>query len=129
MCFLLFKEFRSVNCLEVGVYTGQTISLWALLSAYFDYSANISGISPTAPVGDEVSIYEDTLNYLDDTIENHHYFHLPMPEFCRALSTDTKTIDLIESKRWDLVYIDGCHDYDVVIHDIQCAIKIFLPMT
>ena len=127
MWFLLFKEFRPVNCLEVGVYRGQTISLWALLSAYFDYSANISAISPFAPVGDEVSIYEDTLNYLDDTIENHHYFHLPIPEFCRALSTDTQAIELIESKRWDLIYIDGGHDYDVVLHDIQCAIKNLSP--
>lgn len=127
MWFLLFKEFRPINCLEIGVYRGQTISLWALLSKYFDYSTNISAISPFAPVGDKVSTYEETLNYLDDTTENHHYFHLPPPEFCQALSTDDKATELIESKKWDLIYIDGGHDYDVVLHDIRCAIKNLSP--
>ena len=127
MWFLLFKEFRPVHCLEIGVYRGQTLSLWALLGSYFQYSVDISGISPFAPVGDKVSAYESTLDYLDDTMVNHAYFNLPLPKFCKALSTDPQAIDLIESKKWDLIYIDGGHDYDVVLHDTKYAIKNLSP--
>lgn len=123
MWFLIFKEFRPINCLEIGVYRGQTISLWALLSRYFEYQTNISAISPFAPVGDEVSVYEDTLDYFNDTLENFNHFILPLPEFCKALSTNIQAVDLIKSKKWDLIYIDGGHDYDVVLHDTECAIQ------
>lgn len=127
MWYLLFKEFKPIHCLEIGVYRGQTISLWGLLGTYFQYNARISAISPFAPVGDEVSIYEEKLDYLEDTIENHAHFDLPTPEFCRALSTDPRALDLISSKKWDLIYIDGGHDYDVVLQDTKQAIKNLSP--
>lgn len=127
MWYLLFEEFHPVNCLGIGVYRGQTISLWAMLGSHFHYSVNVAAISPFAPVGDEVSVYEKSLDYLSDTIENHHHFHLPLPIFCRALSTDVEAINLIKSKKWDLIYIDGGHDYDVVLQDIENAIQNLTP--
>src|SRR6266446_6138178 len=37
MWFLLFQELRPKRALEIGVYRGQTITLWKLLSRHFGF--------------------------------------------------------------------------------------------
>ena len=35
--------------------------------------------------------------------------------------------DQIKDKKFDLIFIDGCHEYDWVVKDCQTAIKINIP--
>ena len=57
MWFLLMREYHPLNCLEIGVYRGQVISLWAMIAKELNIPCNIHGISPFTPAGDQVSVY------------------------------------------------------------------------
>ena len=117
MWFLLFEEFRPNRALEIGVYRGQTITLWKLLSRHLTFECKIACISPFIPAGDSVSRYTEQLDYLQDVKENHVRFDLLLPEFCHHYSTASETKDFISHRQWDLIYIDGNHDYEVVCQD------------
>jgi hypothetical protein len=117
MWYLMLREFHPVHCLEIGIYRGQVISLWALLSRIFNFHCDVYGISPFSNAGDSVSIYPTELDYYFDTIRNHDAFGLTSPRLIKAFSTDEASVKLIGSKRWDLIYIDGSHDYEIVESD------------
>lgn len=119
MWYLLLREFRPVNCLEIGIYRGQVVSLWALLSRLFDCPCQIYGISPFTPAGDHVSNYLANIDYMADTIQNHEKFDLPPPILLKAFSTDEAALELVRSKAWNLIYIDGNHDYEVALADYE----------
>ena len=55
MWWLILKEFRPTQLLEIGVYRGQTISLWALIGRLLSLDVEVSGISPFCAAGDSVS--------------------------------------------------------------------------
>lgn len=117
MWFLLFKEFRPASALEIGVYRGQTITLWKLLSRILAFPCQVAAVSPFSPAGDSVSRYQDQLDYFDDMVRNHQHFNLELPDFCRHYSTAPEARSFIQSRRWDLIYIDGNHDYEVALQD------------
>lgn len=123
MWYLLFRDFKPTNCLEIGVYRGQVISLWGLLSKYFHLESNIYAISPFSSSGDSVSKYLVELDYHEDTVINHKYFGLDIPILHRSFSTDKSASLIFKKHKWDLVYIDGCHDYDVVLSDLNNTIQ------
>jgi hypothetical protein len=117
MWFLLFREFKPTTFLEIGVYRGQTLSLAALLQRRLKISGEVVGISPFESIGDSVSKYGKTVDYLADTRNNFSHFDLPSPALLKAFSTDEAAIELIESRGWDCIYIDGNHDYEIVRQD------------
>jgi SAM-dependent methyltransferase len=117
MWFLLFNEFRPESFLEIGVYRGQTLSLAALLQKRLFLPVNVVGISPFSSAGDMVSRYRENVDYKEDTIRNFKKFQLPPPTLLEAYSTDPAAIELIRSKQWDCIYIDGNHDYEIVRKD------------
>lgn len=117
MWFLLLKELRPLNCLEIGVFRGQTVSLFSLISEILNYQSNVYGISPFSSSGDSVSAYADKVNYFEDTKLNCSKFNKCIPNLVKALSTDSQAISFIKSKAWDLIYIDGNHDYEVALSD------------
>ena len=118
----LICEFKPKKMLEIGVYRGQTLSLWALAGKKLGLSQEILGISPLDSSGDEVSLYQ-SLDYLSDIQTNFHYFGLPNPDLLKAFSTDVEALQVIESGNWDLIYIDGSHEYSVVNSDLKAAAK------
>ena len=79
----------------------------------------IHGISPFTSAGDEVSVYISNINYYEDVINNFNHFSLSLPKLHKGFSTDAKMLDVINSKEWDTIYIDGSHDYDVVKSDFD----------
>jgi hypothetical protein len=117
MWWLLLREYQPRLCLEIGVYRGQVISLWALIAQMLNFPCEIHGISPFSPLGDAVSAYRQDVDYLTDTLESFAYLKLPAPTLVRALSTDPLAIEHVKSHRWDLIYIDGSHDYEVALAD------------
>ena len=117
MWFFIFKEFHPKDILEIGIYRGQTLSLFSLLSKNFKYEANIHGISPFTPAGDNVSKYLEEPDYYSDVIINFKKFQLSQPFLHKGFSIDKAMAEVIRSKQWDLIYIDGNHDYEVAKAD------------
>ena len=83
---------------------------------------NPSGVTPLLPVGDSVSIYEKA-DYENEIIDVFEKFSLSKPTLHRGLSTENKSVSFIESVSWDLIYIDGGHDYSVALHDYEVSKK------
>jgi hypothetical protein len=114
---LLLDEFKPANFLEIGVFRGQVISLVALWSRKSGATCEVWGISPFSGAGDSGCSYRCDLDYYRDTLLNFDHFGLPHPKLLRAYSTDPKAAELIASRQWDMIYIDGNHDYEVVLQD------------
>lgn len=117
MWWMLFGEYSPEKCLEIGVYRGQVISLWALIAKLQGAKVDIHAISPFQPEGDLVSKYRTDIDYLADTQEAFSFFNLKTPTLIKAFSTDPLSINHIKRYEWDLIYIDGSHDYEVVLSD------------
>jgi hypothetical protein len=121
MWYLLLKEFKPTQLLEIGVFRGQVISLWALIGRTLSLPIDIRCISPFSQVSDQVSAYPVS-NYLEDVLQNFRHFGLQPPDYCRALSTDAKASAYLQEKPLDCVYIDGSHDYEVVLSDYRGSV-------
>jgi hypothetical protein len=117
MWFLLFQEIKPRNFLEIGVFRGQTLSLAAILVRMNHLPTVVCGISPFSSVGDSVSRYRSDVDFFQDTLQNFEHFNLQPPKLARAFSTDPEAVRFIASKEWDLIYIDGNHDYEIVRKD------------
>lgn len=127
MWWFIFKEERPSQCLEIGVYRGQVISLWTLLMRELGIDGSVTGISPLASIGDSVSSKYLDLDYEADILKHFAAFSLTPPELVRALSTEAEAITRIHSKKWDLIYIDGSHDEQVVLSDFENSLSALRP--
>jgi hypothetical protein len=122
MWYYLFKEIlkkrkEPLKILEIGVFRGQTLSLFTLLSKHFNIDSEVWGISPLAAVNDSVSVFPTDVDYEKDIVENFNRFNLGYPNLYKSSSVDRGARFLIKDSYWDLIYIDGNHDLPFVISD------------
>lgn len=127
MWYLLLEEFKPANFLEIGVYRGQVVSLIALWARLNHISCSVYGVSPFSPAGDAVSKYRSDINYYEDTLANFDHFNLPHPQLLKAYSTDPAAVELIGTTGWEMVYIDGNHDYEVARKDWEVCSRNVKP--
>lgn len=127
MWWRLVRKFRPGNFLEIGVYRGQVISLIAMLTKLEGIHCEVTGISPFSSAGDSVSRYRNDLDYREDTLAHFKHFGLPEPSLVNAYSTDPEALAIIGTQRWDMIYIDGNHDYDVVVRDWDACARAVKP--
>lgn len=110
------------NFLEIGVYKGQVLSLVSLLSKKYNKENNFIGVTPLSNVGDKYSKY-DNVSYSESMTNLFNYFELTFDLEKNILigdSTDENIKNKIKKTGfYDLVYIDGCHDYNCVVSDIN----------
>jgi hypothetical protein len=120
-CFI-FSQFKPKLCLEIGVYRGQTISLWSIIARELRVEASeIWGLSPLNQLGDDVSSYI-SIDYEQDIRKNFKTFSLGEPKLWKESSTTLAGVEFIKSKVWDLIYIDGSHNYEDVSRDFENAL-------
>ncbi len=125
--FLLFREFRPQSFLEIGVFRGQSLSLAALCARHFQLACLVQGISPFSAAGDAVSKYARDVDYYADTLENFSHFKLPAPALLKAYSTDPTAAETIAARPWDIIYIDGNHDYEIARADWRLCARHIRP--
>jgi predicted O-methyltransferase YrrM len=124
--YLLLEEFKPANFLEIGVFRGQVISLIALWARMRGTACEIHGISPFTAAEDSVSAYPD-LDYYQDTLANFDQFRLPRPQLLRDLSTAPEALELVRSRGWEMIYIDGNHDYEIAHEDWEACSRALKP--
>lgn len=130
--------------LEIGVYKGQVISLWAFIASQLHSSIQITAISPfesskpwfarrrflNRAAQMLFKTYRDDLrsanlydseNYLDCVQHIFNQFDLSSANvvFLRGYSQDPTVYERIADKSFDVIYIDGGHRYEQVTHDLE----------
>lgn len=121
MWYLLLREFKPSSLLEIGVFRGQVISLWSLIGKSMGHPMSIRCISPFNSSGDNTSLYPD-LDYLSDVLSNFRHFDLAPPDCFRGMSTDPAAVAYLKREKLDCIYIDGSHDFEVVLADYRNSV-------
>jgi hypothetical protein len=100
--------------LEIGVFRGQILGLIRLLSKY--KWPSIIGITPLDSTGGH---WES--DYAADIKLLHETFRLKRPSIIKGLSTDPDIISAASRMYpgYNMVYIDGGHDYETASSDIK----------
>ena len=120
--YAIFSELKPANCLEIGVYRGQVISLWAMLQDMLKIEGQVWGLSPLEPLGDQVSDYIP-IEYAQDIANHFQHFGLCSPNLLKARSDSRTGKKFISGEKWNLIYIDGGHDEETVMSDFLVAFE------
>ncbi len=113
---LIVQEMpKDSTFLELGLFRGQTLALIELLSVRHKKDITRYGVSPLDSTdGHWESNYKQDIETIHDKfgLENSYIIH-------QSLSTDPDTIETMSLFDFDVVYIDGGHQYDVVVSDLK----------
>jgi hypothetical protein len=108
--------------LEIGVYKGQVLSLVKLLSDLKNKECEFYGVTPLSNVGDKYSKKYDSVDYALTIESLFKKFNLEFDLNTNIINGSSVEEDVKNKIKqlgiFDVVYIDGCHDYDCVVSDI-----------
>lgn len=116
--------------LEIGVYKGRVIAVVDALATAAGKSATVTGLTPlSGAAADKYSTYDDVnygeaiLNTFDTLGADKNHLNI-----IKGFSTDAAAITTAQNLGpYDILFIDGCHDYPVVCHDIRTFSKMVKP--
>ena len=113
------KKFKF---LEIGVYKGQVLSLVKLLSDLKNKECEFYGVTPLSDVGDKYLKKYDAVNYALTIESLFKKFNLEFNLNTNIINGSSVEEDIKNKVKqlgiFDVVYIDGCHNYDCVVSDI-----------
>lgn len=113
---------QNFKFLEIGVYKGQVLSLVKHLSDLSDKNCEFYGVTPLSNAGDKYSKKYDNVDYkkVIDGLFKHFNLEFDVDtNIINGSSIDESIKKQIRSLGvFDIVYIDGCHNYDCVVSDI-----------
>lgn len=107
--------------LKVGVYKGQVLSLVKLLADRTRKHAEITGVTMLSPFSGtgQFSKFPDE-DYGKHIKDLHDRYKLFQPRIIVGDSTDPNVCaEVATCGPFDIVYIDGCHEYDFVVKDLM----------
>jgi methyltransferase family protein len=136
------KRFGSVRALEIGVFKGQVISLWALLARMYRLDVEVSALGPLAGQPRPRSTLVTRIRYrlsrrFREQIDNanfyadedygaiirahfaHHLLDFGQVTLYRGFSTDPVVLKDLERETFHIVYVDGDHSYEGALHDFK----------
>jgi len=119
--YLLVKDMPSnFKFLEIGVYKGRILALIKLLSNLLNKNVKLWGITPLSNADDKFSKYDDDyLSCIKTSFINSNASFENM-EIIKGFSQNDDIINKAqENMFYDIIFIDGCHDYEIVCLDIQ----------
>jgi SAM-dependent methyltransferase len=115
---------HTFDFLEVGVYKGQIPSLVRLISDHQSKTAQITGVTPLSSfsgvTGKEAKFPDE--DYMQHIKNLHAQFHIPFSEgqIIKGDSTDPEIQEQARKRGpFDIVFVDGCHEYDFVVKDLK----------
>lgn len=155
MWYLLLKDLREkkeeISCLEIGIFKGQVISLWALVSKNIGLKNKITGVSPLEGnypnnrffrnyyirkllsyvipsirrdfADGNIHIQEDFLDHIQKMFDNAKV-DLNEVNLIKGYSNDESIVAKIKDQKFDIVYIDGDHSYKVCKEDLDNYAKL-----
>lgn len=113
--------------LEIGVFKGQILCLVPKLAKRFNKDCEFIGVTPLTNIGDKYSSYGDD-NYGELISRLFTEFNIEFDinsNIIKGLSTDNIIKEELKScDLFDVIYIDGGHDYDTVVSDILLSKEI-----
>lgn len=115
--------------LEIGVYKGSILALTQMSAKELGKPLISYGLTPLSNVGDKYSNYMES-DYGSDISFLFYKLNLNIENtiIIPGLSTDLEVKEAAKDEGpYDAVYIDGGHDYETVINDIELTDNILKP--
>ena len=140
------RRFGTVQALEIGVYKGQVISLWAVIGRAWNIDIRISAITPLSGQPMPRSSFVTWLRkHLDpnfrEQLRNANFyaqadyltlirqlfdqFEVNFEDVClyHGYSTDQRILERVANQSFHIIYVDGDHTFHGALHDF----KVFGP--
>ena len=123
---LLAQLGTSGKFLEIGVYKGSILALSQMIAEKLGIELETYGLTPLDTTGDKYSIYaNDDYDYGVSYVYHSLGVSLDHTSIIQGLSTDEKAKQSArDNGPYDVLYIDGGHDYSTVINDIDLCTEI-----
>lgn len=114
--------------LEIGVYKGRVLSQVGMLAKNINKKCSILGVTPLSESGDKYSNYEKD-NYLEIIQQNFKKLNNTIDNL-KIIKGYSQNKDVIErvskEEKYNMIFIDGSHDYQDVVHDILTYSKLLI---
>lgn len=103
------------KCLEIGVYKGQILVAWKIISEIIGMYVDVYGITPLDSTDGHIES-----DYLNDIHRLHDYYGCEYPKIIKGQSQDPNIVSTAKKNMpYDVLFIDGHHGYEEVKEDLR----------